>query len=335
MNSKPDFFSRCLHGTATPADWRLLDDHIATDPAVARHWCEAVRLDAELSRLLTPPRAAKTFARARPAALAATAAAVAAGFILALPSVEPPALPRVSATPLPLPAMPPPPAELSAPAAPDAGPKVAQVIPKFSRVITEERVMALTFEDGPMEANTSRLLRMLKEAGVKATFFPMGINLERFPHLAKQMVAEGHELGNHTWTHPKLSTLPEEKFRAEIERSRDKLRELTGQPPVYFRPPYGAITPAQVDFVARTYGCSTVFWSVDPMDWKDRDAQKTEAAVLAQARPGAIVLLHDIHRTTIDAVPGILKSLKAGGWRLVTVSELLRLGTPASTDGEK
>ncbi len=351
MNPDEILMSRCLHGEASTADWHRLDQLLTRDPLAARRWCEAARIDAELTRLLEPWRVPKSGILRKAAGLGAAAMLAAGGFAAwQMPPTDVPGAEtrvewlsgetgRYGSTDGPdgsLPARQPEPGGAVAldaspvPAGPDSGPPAPPALPgKFSRVITKEKVMALTFDDGPHAEYTPRLLAILKAEGVKATFFPVGTSMKHYPLLLKQTVADGHELGNHTWTHPALGRLPNEKVREEVEKCRGKLREFTGRDPDLFRPPYGSITPAQDEFSARDFGCSTVLWSVDSLDWKSRKAETVTETVIGQAGPGRIVLLHEIHRATVEAVPSIIQRLKADGWKFVTVTELSKLGPKA------
>ncbi len=306
--------SRCIAGDATPSEWSALDKTLANDPATARRWVQESRLHHDLTILAGVPVARPRRNYLFPvtlAAVASLAAAAAAVMLLSLPPAPPASSPQTLTE------------HLSA--TPAAEPEPAPASPKirYTSVLIRDKVVALTFEDGPVIPNTLRLLDVLKTEGVTATFFPTGANAEKNPELIRRMIADGHEVANHTWTHPMMSRIPDAKFREEIQRAQQLLGTLTGKAPVLWRPPYGAITEQQIDFVHREYGLTTILWSVDPEDWKDRDAAKTTARILKGAHPGGILLLHDIHRSSIDAVPGILKGLREAGYSFDTVSRLI------------
>ncbi|MDA0637687.1 polysaccharide deacetylase family protein [Nonomuraea sp. MCN248] len=185
------------------------------------------------------------------------------------------------------------------------------------------RCVALTFDDGP-GAETDRLLTMLREHGARATFFVVG-QMAQAPGGAarlRRIVAEGHELGNHSWSHAELPTLPRPLIARELQRTGDLVRALTGVRMRLMRPPYGS-TDDRVAAESRERGLAQILWSVDTYDWRDR-VSSVVARRASRARPGAVVLLHDIHRTTVDAVPRILDTLTRKGFRMVTVSELYR-----------
>ena len=185
--------------------------------------------------------------------------------------------------------------------------------------------IAMTYDDGPVVPNTPRLLDMLAARGIKATFFTVGTNAARNPNIIRRIVADGHELANHTWTHPYLSRLSDASVRSELQRSHDSLVKITGVAPRMYRPPYGAITARQKQWIFSEYGYPTILWSVDPQDWRTRNAATTRSRILAETKPGAIILVHDIHASSIDAMPGTLDGLLAKGFRFVTVSQLINL----------
>ncbi len=186
--------------------------------------------------------------------------------------------------------------------------------------------IAITYDDGPVVPNTPRLLDMLAARGIKATFFTVGANVARNPNIMRRMVAEGHEIANHTWTHPYLSKLGDASVRSELQRSHEALTSITGTAPRMYRPPYGAITARQKEWIFSEYGYPTILWSVDPQDWKTRNAATTRSRILTQTKPGAIILVHDIHPSSIDAMPGTLDGLLTKGFRFVTVSQLITIG---------
>lgn len=185
--------------------------------------------------------------------------------------------------------------------------------------------IAMTFDDGPHASNTPRLLDMLKARGIRATFFTVGQNTARYPAIMRRIIADGHELANHTWTHPKLSSLSDASVRNELKRSHSSLVSLGAAPRMY-RPPYGAITARQKQWIMNEFGYPTILWSVDPEDWRTRSASMTRSRILANTRPGGIILVHDIHPSSIDAMPGTLDGLLAKGFRFVTVSDLIAMG---------
>lgn len=177
--------------------------------------------------------------------------------------------------------------------------------------------VALTFDDGP-GADTGRLLDLLAERQVPATFFLLGTSVRVHPDLVVRMASEGHEVGNHTWSHKQLTKLSEAQQREEIARDQAAIGAL-GVRATVFRPPYGS----QDAVTRKVAGLPVILWDVDTLDWKTRDAAATVAAVQKDARAGSIILMHDIHASSVDAVPGVIDALRAKGLTPVTVSQLI------------
>jgi peptidoglycan/xylan/chitin deacetylase (PgdA/CDA1 family) len=185
--------------------------------------------------------------------------------------------------------------------------------------------IAITFDDGPVPANTPRLLDMLAARGIKATFFVVGRNVQAYPNIVRRIIADGHEIANHTWTHPWLNKMSDQGVRSELQRSHEALTAMTGVAPRMYRPPYGGITARQKQWIMSEFGYPTILWSVDPEDWRTRSATMTHNRIVSQTKPGAIILVHDIHASSIDAMPSTLDDLLAKGFRFVTVSQLIAM----------
>lgn len=183
------------------------------------------------------------------------------------------------------------------------------------------RCIALTFDDGPGKY-TSQLLDTLAEKQARATFFLVGRSVQANPDLVRREVAEGHAVGNHTWSHPDLSKLGTDQISQELQSTADAVEAASGVRPTLVRPPYGA-TSDTVTSVLSQRNEPAILWNVDTEDWKNKDSAMTSERALAGARPGAILLMHDIHASTVSAVPGIVDSLRAAGYTLVTVPDLL------------
>jgi peptidoglycan-N-acetylglucosamine deacetylase len=198
----------------------------------------------------------------------------------------------------------------------------------YTQAHVDQPYIAMSFDDGPSAENTPRLLEMLKQRDIKATFFLIGQNVASNPDLVRRILAEGHEIGNHSWTHPQLSKLSDQKVTAEITKTQDAIKEASGFTPTLLRPPYGAITPRQREWIENQFGLSIILWSVDPFDWKRPGASVITQRILSQARPGAIILSHDIHKQTVDAMPATLDGLMRKGFKFVTVSQLIALNKP-------
>ena len=185
----------------------------------------------------------------------------------------------------------------------------------------ETKYVALTFDDGPKEGTTDLLLDGLRQRGAAATFFVVGEQAVLHTDLLRRMKAEGHQVGNHTWSHIRLEGSAPEERAAEIEQLDALLTEVLGEGTYWLRPPYGMVSPGTEKEIA----VPMVKWSVDPRDWESRDRKKVIAEVLANTEPNSIVLLHDIYPTTVEAALEIVDVLQAQGYVFVTVEELLRL----------
>lgn len=183
------------------------------------------------------------------------------------------------------------------------------------------KCVALTFDDGPGD-DTHRLLGILAKEQAKATFFVTGRRVDTSPELLAETAKAGHEIGNHSYSHPNLSRLTHQEAQIQVERTSASIARVTGHKPTLLRPPYGA-TSAGVDQIAARLGMAEVMWDVDTLDWKSLNAREVARAVDRDTLRGSIVLLHDIHPTSVDAVPAVVKELRAHGFTLVTVSELL------------
>jgi peptidoglycan/xylan/chitin deacetylase (PgdA/CDA1 family) len=185
---------------------------------------------------------------------------------------------------------------------------------------TEVKCVAITFDDGPGR-QTSELLGMLARYDARATWFALGEVVTDSPSTLAQIARAGHEVGNHSWSHPELTRLRTSSIESQIERTTRTIDAATGQEPSLVRPPYGSIS-GRVDRVLGRLGSPVILWDVDSLDWKSLNSSRVYSRVMRQVRPGSIVLLHDIHPSTVAAVPRILRALAARGYAFVTVSDL-------------
>ncbi|MEU8379880.1 polysaccharide deacetylase family protein [Streptosporangium sp. NPDC048865] len=182
------------------------------------------------------------------------------------------------------------------------------------------RCVALTFDDGP-GTYTEPLLDILAGHRARATFFVVGrMAFGSGESTLRRMVAEGHELGNHTWNHPQLPLLSQGAIREELGRTQWLVKRATGVTMILMRPPYG-LTDSRVAAESRQLGLAQIMWDVDTLDWRDRDPSLV-ARRATEAGPGSIVLMHDTHRSTVQAVPRMLEEFADRGYRFVTLSEL-------------
>jgi peptidoglycan-N-acetylglucosamine deacetylase len=198
----------------------------------------------------------------------------------------------------------------------------------FSLVHVDEPYIALTFDDGPSAALTPKLLDLLAAHHIKATFFVIGENVAEHPEIVARAAREGHEIGNHSWSHPNFGRMSDDNVRSQLRRTDDAIRSATGNRPTLLRPPYGSITAREKRWIHDEFGYRIILWDVDPYDWKRPGPAVVRNRILKETHRGSIVLSHDIHPGTIEAMPSTLNALEAKGFKFVTVSELLRLATP-------
>ena len=196
---------------------------------------------------------------------------------------------------------------------------------RFTEVNVDGPYIAMTFDDGPHATNTPKLLDMAAKRHIKLTFFVLGECIEQNPGVLRREVAEGHEIGNHSWSHPNLVKLSDEGVRNQLQRTEDIIGQTTGIRPKLMRPPYGELTKRQRQWVNHDFGYKVILWDVDPLDWKRPGSIVVAQRIVAGARPGSIILSHDIHPPTIEAMPQVFDALLAKGFKFVTVSELLAM----------
>ncbi|AWN24384.1 polysaccharide deacetylase family protein [Deinococcus irradiatisoli] len=196
-------------------------------------------------------------------------------------------------------------------------------------------VAALTFDDAPHPMFEPLLLDLLRRGQVKATFFVIGRNARAYPYFVRDMVQQGHEVGNHTYHHVRLPPLPLSQAITELDLTNQVLRSITGQPVKYFRPPGGDYTPQTLD-AARALGLSTVFWTDDPADFQNPGDTVLESRFDSKLHPGGIVLLHDNAQQTLDVFGSFLAFAKKRGVTLTSIGEMLAgKRPPAAPDVDK
>ena len=194
-------------------------------------------------------------------------------------------------------------------------------LPTSAIDVSERPMIALTFDDGPSRF-TDYILNLLEQHNARATFFVLGYRVEARRDTVLRAVNIGSEIAGHTWSHHSLSKLSCQAIAETIQATSAIIYEVTGVSPRFFRPPYGWLND-NVANISGELGYSVVNWTLDPMDWKYRDAQTIYDTIMNQVEEGAIILLHDIHPTTVAAMELVIPSLIAEGYQLVTVSELL------------
>ncbi|QMU76672.1 polysaccharide deacetylase family protein [Streptacidiphilus sp. PB12-B1b] len=190
------------------------------------------------------------------------------------------------------------------------------------------RQVALTFDDGPGGADTGRILDVLRDYGVPATFFCVGLHAQAEPATVARIADEGHAIGNHTWSHPFLPDLTRDEVLFQLDATARAIADVTGQQPTLVRPPYGAQTPDSMAWVA-DHGLTTVLWGQDTNDWSQPGAEAIRANALTGIGNGSVVLMHDAggdRSQTVAALPGVIEALLADGYSLVTVDQMLTGG---------
>jgi len=202
----------------------------------------------------------------------------------------------------------------------------------FSWVHVDGPYIALTFDDGPSAKLTPKLLDLLGTHHIKATFFVIGQNVADHPEIVARAAREGHEIGNHSWSHPAFAKMSDEAVRRELQKTDDAIHSATGNEPTLVRPPYGSITARQKKWINEEFGYKIVMWDVDPFDWKRPGPIAVTNRIVRNTRAGSIVLSHDIHPGTIEAMPAAIAQLEAKGFKFVTTSELISMALP---DGPK
>src|SRR5215472_11615428 len=205
---------------------------------------------------------------------------------------------------------------------------VKESVITFNSVHVDGPYIAMTFDDGPSAALTPKLLDILAAHHIKATFFVLGEMVAEHPEILARAVQEGHEIASHSWSHPNIAKMSQEGVRGQLQRTDDEIKSATGKRPTLFRPPYGSITEREKRWIHDEFGYKIILWDVDPLDWKRPGPAIVRSRILKETRPGSIVLSHDIHPGTIEAMPSTLDALAAKGFKFVTVSELIRMAVP-------
>lgn len=192
-------------------------------------------------------------------------------------------------------------------------------------VDTEEKVLSISFDAAWGSANTEGILEILDRYDVKTTFFLVGFWAEKYPELVQELVARGHEVGNHSATHPHMSQLSAAQIREELRKASDLVESITGKPTTLFRPPYGEYNDTVVR-VSREEGYECVQWNVDSLDWKNLGTDNMVQKCTKEVNPGDIVLFHNDSKYILEALPKILEYYTQAGYKIIPVSQLLLEG---------
>ncbi|MBM7624868.1 polysaccharide deacetylase family protein [Sporohalobacter salinus] len=200
----------------------------------------------------------------------------------------------------------------------------------YRKANTNTMQIALTFDDGPDKLYTPKILKILKKYNVKATFFLLGKQVQKYPQVTKQIINEGHAIGNHTWSHPDLTKLNEEEIKEEILATEKEIKEITDRTTNLIRPPYGTTSDKLLDQL-KEMNYKVIHWSIDSLDWNSNNKEEILNRVLSKLKPGSVILFHSsIGKNksltpTVQALPHIIKELKKRNIKLVTVNKLLSL----------
>lgn len=196
------------------------------------------------------------------------------------------------------------------------------------------KCVALTFDDGP-GPYTDRLLNILTDGDARATFFLIGNKVAANPAGAQRIAGAGMEIGSHTWEHPNMTTIPPDDVPGQLSKANEAINAATGHAPTLWRPA-GGLTSDAVNEHAAGLGLAAILWDVIPFDWiNDSDTAATRYMLMTQIKPGSVVLFHDTYSSTVDLVYQFIPVLKANGYHLVTVSQLLGPRAPGSVYGSR
>ncbi|MPW24695.1 polysaccharide deacetylase family sporulation protein PdaB [Alkalibaculum sp. M08DMB] len=196
-----------------------------------------------------------------------------------------------------------------------------KLIPIYS-VETEEKVVAVSFDAAWGDEYTQEILDILENEEIKTTFFLVSLWIDKYPDQVKAIVKAGHEIGNHSNSHPDMAKLDKDKIAEELKLTNDKIFEFTNKDTVLFRPPFGSYSDDVIK-IAQEQGCFTIQWDVDSLDWKNEGKEQIINRVVSNIRPGSIVLFHNNAEYTTAALPTIIKELKDQGYEIVPISELI------------
>ena len=197
--------------------------------------------------------------------------------------------------------------------------KTATVISNADWADPEEKLVALTFDDGPHPVYTEEILDVLDQAGIKASFFMMGKEAELYSDVVKKVSDAGHLIGNHTYTHANVCQISADETTEEITKTNDILEGLTGKRPQFFRPPFGC----KNETLEKQTGMFWIFWDVDTLDWSLQNAEQVYCKVVKNVGENDIILMHDAYPSTVEAVRELIPALQEMGYTFVTVDRLV------------
>ena len=198
------------------------------------------------------------------------------------------------------------------------------------RVLANKKLVVLTFDDGPSAATTPRLLDILRDKDVPATFFVLGNMARNNPDIIKRAKSEGHEVASHTMYHQNLIRISANAAKSDINEAKTVIGGILGSAPRFTRPPYGNYNGV----VASSVGTPMILWSVDTLDWKSRNVDAVIETAMAEVHDGAIILMHDVYDTTVDAVPRLIDTLRQAGYEFASLEEIVKLRNINLVNGE-
>ena len=216
------------------------------------------------------------------------------------------------------------PAAASAAPTPKAPAQAASVAQAKAKAVdcAQVKCLALTFDDGPGKY-AGTLLDTLKKYNAKATFFLEGQYVKSRPAFVKRMAKEGHELGNHSYSHPNFTTIEPDAVKNEIQKTQDAVKKAAGVEPKLLRPPYGMLD-VQTSEVAAGFGMPMILWTAGSRDWATKNSAEIKKQTLAVAKPNGIILMHDWVKQTVDVMPSLVQLLQSRGYTLVKVSDIIK-----------
>lgn len=196
----------------------------------------------------------------------------------------------------------------------------------FINGFTSEKTVCLTFDDGPDEVITPHILNILRRYHVKASFFCVGNKLDQHPDIVQRAYQDGHLVLSHSWSHQQFNLMERQEIKSEIQLTEDKIYELIGQRPVFIRPPFGEIDGRVADII-KSRGGKVILWSIDTLDWSQREKGNIVHNVTEHIRPGDIILMHcnGDKTETVNALPAIITALRQKGYQFVDLGEMLQM----------
>lgn len=197
------------------------------------------------------------------------------------------------------------------------------------RILEGKKLVALTFDDGPSADTTPRLLDILSQKDVRATFFMLGSRASANPDLVKRVEKDWHEVASHTMYHQNLARIPGPAVQSDVNEANAVFNQILGHTPTFTRPPYGNIN----DNVRSSISTPMILWSVDTEDWKNKNTESIISLTMSEVYDGGIILMHDIYPTSVDAIPTLVDTLRNAGYEFVTISELTKIRNANPTKG--